>query len=175
MDRTLVITEENGIITDIMLASMCFDAFVRIIQHIVEEISVTAAAIRRSSGLNEKTISSSTTELPPIGRGKLRIRANTPDINTPTKDCTARYKGAYRFFAYTQVPAMLKPYSSPEIAQSASPIPTPDILSKVIPLNINALMKQVIHDIIVVAVGFFFTRIYMVIGTVMQERFSRKA
>ena len=69
---------------------------------------------------------------------------------------------------------MLNPYNKPATPQSISPIPK-DVPENDAPFNTKVLNKQTIHPRIVVNFGFFLTSMNIITGTVMQERFSKKA
>ena len=80
----------------------------------------------------------------------------------------------FNFFAYKPVREMLKPYSKPATPHSISPTPKA-VPEKDAPFNTKVLNKQTTHQRIVVNFGFFLASMNMITGTVMQERFSKKA
>ena len=69
---------------------------------------------------------------------------------------------------------MLNPYRRPEIAQRISPIPH-EVLETETPFNIKIPARHITHDKMVKKFGFFFTRKYITTGTVIQDKFSKKA
>lgn len=167
-----VTAAENGIITATMLASMCFMAFVRIVQHKAELMSASKTTNNICMGLKEKTIGSMA--LPDGILTKFRMTEAIKERIKLVVDCTARYNVVCSFLAYIPVPAILKPYNNPARPHSISPIPK-DAPENDAPLSINVLTRQTMHPRTVVILGFFLTNMYIITGTVMQERFSRNA
>lgn len=175
-ERMLVIAAEKGMIIATMLASTYFIALVRMVQHKAEQISVRRITAPMCKGWKENLICSMGICVP-NSVGRVITWNKTVDAKDTTKlvkDWVARYNVVCNFFAYIPVPAMLNPYSKPESAHRISPIPH-DVPVRVIPFKTNALIKQRKLAMIVVTFGFFFTKINIKIGTVMQENVSKNA
>jgi len=174
-ERMPVTAAENGIITATILASMCFMAFVRIVQHNAELIRAKRITNSICEGLKEKTIGSIILAPACVG---IEMKLNNIEKSKETKKlvtaCTARYNAVLSFFAYIPVKAILKPYNNPATPHSISPTPKA-VPENDAPFNTKVLNKQTTHPRIVVSFGFFLTSMNIITGTVMQERFSKKA
>lgn len=175
-DKILVMTAENGIIIATIHASICFIELVRIIQHSAEIISVIKITSSICIGFNENMIFSigSCVREADVIVTELRTSANIKDIKKLVVAWVTRYNVTFNFLANTLVPAILKPYSKPEIAHRISPIPHDESESD-IPFNINVLARQIKQAATVVSFGFFLTKIYINTGTEIHDKFSKKA